>query len=155
MKPNAAIELSDSITLPSPPKSHRYLAVPEDIRPTAINSEAIIGFCRIDQGDMVAEIDERLQELNIACLTLGKKGKFTLCITLTPAGQSQIEIDYDVSIKAPKCKKHPSLLFISEKGQLLSRNPNQMEMDLRTVATPDSAPLRVVEPPAKSDIRRV
>ena len=29
---NHAIEVSDSINLPNPPKAHRYLAVPEDIR---------------------------------------------------------------------------------------------------------------------------
>jgi hypothetical protein len=143
------LDLTKTITLEEPPRSFRYLAVPDDIRPTALNSEAILGLCRIDGGDLVAELNEELRDLNMACLTLNKKGSITIKLTLDPAGQAQVEIDYDITVKAPKAKRHPSLLYMSSSGQLLSRHPDQMEMDLRTVPTPDRQPLRVVTPPEK------
>lgn len=149
------LEVSNTISLPLPEPGFRYLQVPEDIRPTALTSEAILGFCRIDGGDFVAEIDEKLHELNVACLTFNKKGEMKVSIKLDPAGQSQIEIDTDVTIKAPKEKKHPTLLYISTQGQLLSRHPDQMELNLRTVAKPESRPLRVVEPPSRPTVRKV
>lgn len=149
------LEISTTVSLPIPEPGFRYLQVPDDILPTALTSEAILGFCRIDGGDFVAEIDEKLHELNVACLTFNKKGSMQVTIKLDPAGQSQIEIDTDVTIKAPKEKKHPTLLYISQHGQLLSRHPDQMELNLRSVAKPESRPLRVVEPPSRPTVRKV
>ena len=136
------LDLTKTITLEEPPRSHHYLAVPDDIRPTALTSEAIVGLCRIEGGDFVAHLNDELRALNVACLTLNKKGSIAIKLTLDPAGQ----------VKAPKPKRHPSLLFMSSTGQLLSRHPDQMEMDLRTVPSPDRQPLRVVTPPEKETI---
>lgn len=140
------LDLTKTITLEEPPRSHHYLAVPDDIRPTALTSEAIVGLCRIEGGDFVAQLNDELRALNVACLTLNKKGSIAIKLTLDPAGQAQVEIDYDITVKAPKPKRHPSLLYMSSTGQLLSRHPDQMEMDLRTVPSPDRQRLLPVWP---------
>jgi len=148
------VPLESTITLPVPPKGRFYIAIPEDLRATAINSDAVHSLCRIDGGDMIAEIGEKLPQLVTACGTLNRKGSFSLKVVITPGGMGKMEISYDCDIKPPKEKKHPSMLFCTAEGQLLNRDPSQMEMDLRTVAHPDRAPLRVVEPPQKEEARR-
>lgn len=143
-----------TIIMPEPPKNHRYIAVPDDIRADAITSDAVHSLCRIASGEMIAEISEKLPQLITACGTLNRKGGFSLKIQISPGGMGQMEIGYDCDIKPPKEKKHPSLLFCSTSGQLLSRDPAQMEMELRSVPMPERQPLRVVEAPEKQ-LRRV
>lgn len=143
----------EHMTLPVPPKNHIYLAIPEDIPVRAITGEGIQGLCRIDSGNLVDEFQAALIDVLTAVRTLGRKGKLKLSLTIAPSGHNSVAIDFDVTSAPPKEKRHPSQIFCTPLGQLVSRNPDQMEMDLRHAPKPDQAPLRSVQPPEKEPLR--
>lgn len=145
----------EHITLAVPPKNHVYIAIPEDIPLRAITGEGIHGLCRIDSGNLVDEFQDALVEVLTAVRTLGRKGKLKLSLVIAPSGHNAVAIDFDVTSAPPKEKRHPSQIFCTPFGQLVSRNPDQMEMDLRQVSKPAQEPLRHVEPPAPATPRQV
>lgn len=153
LNPPTEAPAEPTLTLPLPPKGHHYLALPDDIRATAFTSDALHSLIRIGNGDLVAELAEKFPELISACSTLNQKGSLTLKVSIAPGGMGKMEINYDVSSKVPKEKKHSSLLFCTQKGQLLNRDPAQLELDLRTAALPKMGELRVVEIPAPQPLR--
>lgn len=140
-------QAEETIQMPLPPKGRTYIAVPDDIRLTAINSEAIHSLCRIAGGDLVAELNEKLSQLVTACGSLNRKGGLSLKVNIAPGGMGKMEISFDCDIKPPKEKRHPSMLFCTPKGQLLANDPSQQELDLRVVPDGQRPPLRVVEDP--------
>ena len=143
----------EHMTLPVPPKNHVYIPIPEDIPVRAITGEGIQGLCRIDSGNLVDEFQSALIDVLTAVRTLGRKGKLKLAMTIAPSGHNSVAIDFDVTSAPPKEKRHPSQIFCTPLGQLVSRNPDQFEMDLRQTAPPDAAPLRTVAPPEKAPLR--
>lgn len=140
------------IVLDPPPKAHVYVPIPEDIPRRAITSSGLHGLCRVDSGNLVDELDGQLTELLQSVQTLGKKGKMKIELEFTPNGMSKIAVTYDVSIKAPKEKRHAYSLFTTPNGQLVSRDPDQMEMDLRSVEPGKRKVREVAPPPAAREV---
>ena len=145
----------DHISLPVPPKNHVYLAIPEDIPIRTITGEGIQGLCRIDSGNLVDELQAALIDVTTAVQTLGRKGKLKLSMTIAPGGHNRVSVEFDVTASPPREKRHPSQIFCTPLGQLVSRDPDQMEMDLRTAPKPEQAPLRTVTPPEQAPLRTV
>ncbi len=132
------------LKMPLPPKGHIYIAIPEDIPKRCITGEAIQGLCRIDSGNLVDELGAALLEVLSAVRTLGRKGKLKLALEIAPGGQNRVAIAFDVTASPPREKRHPFPIFCTTHGQLVSRDPDQMEMDLKTAPPREAGPLRTV-----------
>lgn len=143
----------EHLQLPVPPKNHIYLAIPEDIPVRTITGEGIQGLCRIDSGNLVDEFQSALRDVITAVQTLGRKGSLKLKLDFAPGGHNRVAIAFDVVASPPREKRHPAQIFCTPLGQLVSRDPDQFEMDLRTAPKPDQAPLRSVQPPEKEPLR--
>lgn len=145
----------EHVSLPRPPKNHVYIPIPEDIPVRTITGEGIQGLCRIDSGNLVDEFQSGLVEVITAVQTLGRKGKLKLALEIAPGGHNRVAIAFDVSASPPREKRHPAQIFCTPLGQLVSRDPDQMEMDLRHAPKPEQAPLRSVAPPEQPPLRTV
>lgn len=145
----------EHMTLPVPPKNHVYIPIPEDIPIRTITGTGIQGLCRIDSGNLVDEFECALKDVITAVQTLGRKGKLKLALEIAPGGHNRVAIAFDVTSSPPREKRHPTAIFCTPLGQLVSRDPDQFEMDLRQTAPPDAAPLRTVAPPETAPLRTV
>lgn len=87
----------------------------------------------ISHGDLVDQASELLQELAIAVRETGKKGTLTLVVEIKPRGRDcgQVEINGSLSKKSPIADIAPSMLWVSEDGQLLRDNPAQLKMNFK------------------------
>ena len=143
----------EHVSLPVPPKHHVYLPIPDDLPIRAITGEGIQGLCRIDSGNLVDEFGGAMHEVLSEVRRLGRKGKLSLSLVIAPGGADSLSIEYDVNPKPPKEKRNPSMIFCTSEGQLVTRNPTQMEMDLRHAPKPEQSPLRSVAPPEQTPLR--
>lgn len=147
--PSAPPELEKTVSLPLPPKNHIYIPIPEDIPNRSITAPGVHSLCRVKNGDFIDEVDAALSEVVQAVTRLGKKGSLKIKIEVQPNGQGRVAIDTDVVCSPPKEKRHPYPLFAFN-GQLVNRDPDQMEMELKTTPHPNVVPLRTVTPPDQS-----
>lgn len=122
---------------PAPKRNHMLVEVPDDLRKSAIQAQVIASLCRIGGGDFIAELDEDLQTLVSSCITLGKKGKLVITLAVEPNSFKKLAIKPKIDLRAPKVETVQSILYATEKGQLLTRDPDQMEMDLKVVSMPE------------------
>lgn len=144
MKSNAATAPGEpTLTLPLPPKGHTYVAIPDDIRASAATSNAIHTLCRLGGGDTVSEMEDDLAKLARLCLTQNGKGKLVLTLNVKVDGLRRLEITPEIKTTLPKEKAQGSVLFATESGQLVSRNPEQPELDLKVVNFEKTAPRQV------------
>lgn len=132
-----------TLSLPLPPKGHHYVAVPDDIRPSAIQSNAIATLCRIRGGDLVSELEDDLAQLAKLCLVMGGKGKLVLQISVKADGLRRLEFKPELKTTLPKAPAEGSVLFATESGQILSRDPAQPELDLKVVNFDTPEPRKV------------
>lgn len=127
------LTMSPSVSLPQPEKGFQYVQVPKDLQKTAITSGGVAALCRIGNGDFIAGLTEDLQEVAKACLMLGEKGSITIKLAFAAGGMKKLTIKPSISVKAPKEKTEESILFATPDGQLLTRDPDQPELDLRVI----------------------
>lgn len=135
-----AAPAAPTVTLPAPPRGFMYVQVPEDLRKSAIQSEAIRSLCRISNGELVAGLDDDLKELTAQVQLTGKKGKVVITIAMKPSGERRVDIVSDIKVTAPKTPPSPCILFTTPTGQLVPRDPDQRELDLKVVQIDTPAP---------------
>ncbi len=122
---------SKSSTTPTPteeiPPHLQQVLVPMDLRKAAIQSSAIASLCRLRMGDFVAELDDDLNKLTAACMTLGAAGEITIKIKIKPDGHKRIAISDTTNVKPPKAKAGTTAMFATPDGQMLAQDPDQAE----------------------------
>ncbi len=139
----------------APPKGHIYLAIPADLPTLAIQNDSLHSLCRVDNGELIAELGSAVVEVLTAVMTMGRKGEIKLTLKIAPDGQKRVTTCWDVAAKPPKEKRNPSPIFCTEHGQLVTRDPDQMEMELKTVTPVKAQPMRTVAPPPQYPLRTV
>jgi hypothetical protein len=127
------LTMSPSVSLPQPEKGFQYVQVPSDLQKAAITSGAVAALCRIGNGDFIAGLTDDLQEVTKACITLGEKGSVTIKLAFSAGGMKKLVIKPSTAVKAPKEKTEESILFATSDGQLLTRDPDQPELNLRVI----------------------
>jgi hypothetical protein len=87
-------------------------------------------------GRGVNELSERLAELVGAVKETGKAGTLTLQLKIAPAiagDVSQLFVSDVIKLAVPQPMRSATLFYPSEENTLLRRDPNQRELELRSV----------------------
>ncbi len=87
------------------------------------------------KGLLAGDLSEALQKLTLACASVGKAGKLTLSITITPSGDAMTVAD-DIKVKLPEANKSQSIFYATEDGRLVRDNPDQKTLDLKVIEPP-------------------
>lgn len=90
------------------------------------------------------DISEALAELVIAVDTTGKSGELTIKIALKKATRGALSVAGKYSIKKPVTAPDVTLLFSTPEGNLLTQDPRQQNLELKTIAAAPAAPLKQV-----------
>lgn len=91
----------------------------------------------VRKGGLIDELTEKLAELTKAVRKAGRGGRLTLTLDLKPAtvgDDCALIIEDDVAIKLPKPQRARTIMFSTEDGALLRKDPRQQELELREVA---------------------
>jgi uncharacterized beta-barrel protein YwiB (DUF1934 family) len=86
-------------------------------------------------GKVAAQINQKFAELMTAIAEHQGKGNISLKLTVVPTKMglrdeiSEVEIDYDITVKKPFRKHTRSQFFMTQDGQLSRQDPNQFQMD--------------------------
>jgi|LGVF01.2.fsa_nt_gb hypothetical protein len=75
-------------------------------------------------GSCETEATEKLNKLVEGCVKTGKKGTFTLKLTVTPKG-AQVIVKDDIKAPVPEHEAQPTLMFVDGDNNLVRRNPMQ------------------------------
>lgn len=106
----------------------------------------------IRKGECIAELDEQLAKLQQAVSETNKAGELTLKIKIQPAQRddaTQVFITDEVRLKEPRLPKAATLFFASRHG-FTRRDPNQVELDLKSVPKTAEASTANTEQEAKA-----
>lgn len=96
-------------------------------------------------GVMLDDASEKLAELVKLVDETGKPGSITLKINLRRATAGALAVTHEVTVKKPPEPKVETLLFPTVEGNLLTHDPRQQALDLKTVeVVQPSATLRTV-----------
>jgi len=88
-------------------------------------------------GALVDELSAQLTELTKAVVETGKKGTLNLTLSIAPAKGGAYVVTDEVKLKAPEHDKEATLFFVSNQGDLLRNDPNQITLGLRAVDEPE------------------
>ena len=111
------------------------ITVPADVRQHAITSPASIFLARLEGGDLMMELNEKIREVAGASYNFTKKGKITIELEFKPSGARKMDIKATIKTKVPQEERSPSTQFVTPDGQLLAHDPDQQVMPLRVVKT--------------------
>jgi len=93
----------------------------------------------LSKGTLDAELTATLTDLVKAINDHGKKGSITLTLNLKPEVQNgevkMISIKPDVKVSSPQPQRLSSIMFPTYDGDLLRNDPDQAQLDLKTVDT--------------------
>lgn len=108
-----------------------------------------IGNVRIqnENGDLVPILDdasEKFRTLVKAVADTGKAGSFTMKIDIKPSTAGALATRGDVVIKPPKGLPAESLLWPTPEGNLISEDPKQGKLSLKSVPDTPVRDLKVV-----------
>lgn len=116
----------------------------------AIDGSALTVLQNVRKGQILTDISAALREVSGAVMLVGKPGCVTIKLNISPSsvGGAMVIAD-DISTKIPKAPKSSSLFYADKDGNLRRDDPNQIEMQLRTVdpVSPQAAqpePLKAV-----------
>ena len=128
------------------------ITVPADVRQHAITSPASIFLSRLEGGDLMMELNEKIREVASASYNFTKKGKITIELEFKPSGARKMDIKATIKTKVPQEERSPSTQFVTPDGQLLAHDPDQQTMPLRVVRTvnTDAKVIDVPETTARS-----
>lgn len=98
-------------------------------------------------GVFVDEASAELAKVVNAVTETGKPGKLTIELTLSKAGRgsSALVIRDKITSKLPSEGSIETLLFATPEGALVTADPRQQALELRTVTTPVAEPKVVNE----------
>ena len=84
-------------------------------------------------GVALATLDESLAELVQRVQQTGHKGSLTYKLTVLPNAKKGVRIEDKLVHNLPTEESGASFFFVGEDGALLRNDPNQRELELRTV----------------------
>lgn len=99
----------------------------------------------IDDGQLGDEIMERLRDVVSRVRDTGRKGKVKLSLDVSMAGAKQIEIQPTIKSKEPKTQHGQRLFYSDGEGHLYRRDPDQMDLPLRSPEGADAKTRQSVE----------
>ena len=111
---------------------------------TATKQPAVAGnFLALLQGKTggvtLLDLDYQLADLVRQVQETGRAGTLTYKVKISPNAKRGVRIDDAVDIKAPKADVGTTFFFVGRDGALLRNDPNQMEMQLKSVPAEDAA----------------
>ena len=93
-------------------------------------------------GVSLADLDAELAELVNTVTATGRAGRLTYKIKILPNARKGVRVEDTVDVKKPKEELGISYFWVGQGGALLRNDPNQTELQLRTVADDDAQPLK-------------
>ena len=130
------------------------IEVPGDLRVSTITSPAIVFLSRLESGDPISELNDKLREVAGACYNLTKKGKITIELDFKPSGARKMDIRASIKTKVPQEERAPSTQFVTPDGQLLAHDPDQQRFDLKVIKTHDVS-ARVIDVEEAAPARKI
>jgi hypothetical protein len=92
----------------------------------------------IREGELLAELPEKLRQLVEAVKATGKKGRLQLTLDVSQADAGMLIVNDDVKLSLPQPTKNTkTVFFVTENSELTRRDPRQPSL-------PDPGPGRVV-----------
>jgi hypothetical protein len=105
--------------------------------PKAVSNAFVKVLSDIRQGSLVTELTVAMQNCVHAAKDLQKPAKLKLTLTFTPQGNAMVVSD-DAETKLPQQKSPGSVFFPTDADTLTRENPEQRELELRTVSAPET-----------------
>lgn len=93
------------------------------------------------------ELSEHLATLVEAVRRTGKGGVLTYKLKVKPASHGDVKVvmlNDEITLKLPQSERPSSVFFTTDENGLQRSDPNQQEMELRTVPKPDAVEVRKV-----------
>lgn len=100
-----------------------------------------------DSGDLVPLLDHagtQFGDLIKAVVSTGKAGSLTLKVDVKPSTAGALAVKATVATKVPKGLPPEALLWPTPDGNLLSEDPRQTKLELKTVAAEPARELKTV-----------
>jgi hypothetical protein len=110
-----------------------FFALLNKLNGSTLDQETSESIIEQDTGSLNRELVDRLQETVKSVRETGRKGTVTLRLRISHGGMKQIEVEPEVKSSKPKVTAPTSVLFADDEGRLYDRDPEQIEMDFRTV----------------------
>lgn len=128
------------------------IIIPADVRKHAITSPASIFLSRLEGGDFMLEVNEKVRETAAASYNFTKKGKIVIELEFKPSGARKMDIKAKITAKIPQEERTPTTTFVTPDGQLPVHDPDQHTMPLRVVKTVNAEAkiIDVPETPART-----
>jgi len=101
-----------------------------------MNNSFLDALIQLRAGKVVDELSEQLAQIVGAVKRTGKQGTITLQIKVAPATVGEVRqvfVTDSVKVNPPQSVKPSTLFYPSESNQLLRKDPNQRELELRPV----------------------
>jgi hypothetical protein len=97
----------------------------------------------LQNGTLLDEAADKLSELVLAVDATGKPGKLTIEISLKRASSMTLAATGKIKLTKPAEPVVEALLWPTPEGNLLSQDPRQQNLDLKSVVLPSAADLSV------------
>jgi hypothetical protein len=95
-------------------------------------------------GIALTDLDQALAEVVSRVTGTRKKGKLTLTITIKPNAKRGVQVLDDLKVDLPKDEVATSFFYAGDNGELLKNDPQQRELELRSVPDEAAQPIKVV-----------
>lgn len=93
-------------------------------------------------GVSLHDLDRELGDLVETVQQTGRPGVLTYKVKILPNAKKGVRVEDTVDVKKPKEELGISYFWVGSGGALLRNDPNQSELQLRTVADDDAQPLK-------------
>lgn len=91
-------------------------------------------------GMLCSEATEKLAEVVKGVEETGKPGEFTIKLTIKKLGRSgALDIIDKITTKVPADQPITTMMFVSPEGNLITEDPRQAKLDLKTVTVTGSS----------------
>ena len=96
-------------------------------------------------GNFLDECSDNLQAVIAAVEETGKGGKLLIEISIAPAsrGQGAVKVSDKITAKLPQLPNGETIMFVTPDNNLVSTDPRQQTLELKSVAT-SATPLKTV-----------
>lgn len=101
----------------------------------------------LNNGQTPTDLAEALQDAVAAVKKTGKVATISFQLKIRPGNRGEVqkvEIEDCIKCNLPTSDRAKSFFFVDSENQLSRRDPNQPELDLKTIETPGPQPLRKV-----------
>lgn len=96
-------------------------------------------------GGLHGELSDALADLVNAVQETGKPGTLTLAVKVTPNKDGvTVMVTDKITVKAPEGDRGAAIFFVQGDGNLVRRDPRQIELPLRQVVNPDTGEIREI-----------